>query len=313
MPLRRLHSGNRAAAGACPCRVRAPAAAAPPPPRSSARSIARAAPGSGDASGSDADEPPIVMGDWREFRAKLLAQSGESEWSSRRSDENMRVLRDQNPGLAAEEVWAHATPAPERGGLLISAPDATRLLESERYWQLVVLVISHDAGGTVGLILNRPSGLVMGRKQGGLPFSMAGGPPGLQEVFADSRVYCGGFLAQQVIHVLHGHKLAGSMEVVPGVYVGGENEAVARVAGGKLPASDFKFFSGALAWEPKELEAQMERGAWITAAASRPLVLKQVLQLPKPLWCEVMELMGGTFAAQARAARQQQGEGESEQ
>lgn len=39
----------------------------------------------------------------------------------------------------------------------------------------------------------------MGRQRGGLPFDLAGGPPGLQQVFADSRVYCGGFLAQQVM------------------------------------------------------------------------------------------------------------------
>jgi hypothetical protein len=48
----------------------------------------------------------------------------------------MQLLQGQNPGLAAEGVWAHATPAPERGGLLIAAPDATQLLESERYWQV---------------------------------------------------------------------------------------------------------------------------------------------------------------------------------
>lgn len=34
--------------------------------------------------------------------------------------------------------------------------------------------------------------------------------------------------------------------------------------------------SGALAWEPGELEVQLKAGAWITAAASRPLLLKQV-------------------------------------
>lgn len=259
------------------------------------------------ASPSD-DDSPEVMGDWRAFRAKLVAQSGESEWSARRSDDNMSLLEIQNPSLAAEEVWAHPTPGPERGGLLLAAPDATRILGSERYWQVVVLIISHDAGGTVGIILNRPSGLVMGRKQGGLPFNMAGGPPGLQEVFADNRVYCGGFLAQQVIHVIHGHKLPGSMEVVPGVYAGGENEAVARVAAGQLPADDFKFFAGALAWEPGELEVQIKSGGWITAAASRPLLLKQVLQLPKPLWREVMELMGGAYAEQARAAALEEGD-----
>jgi putative AlgH/UPF0301 family transcriptional regulator len=167
---------------------------------------------------------------------------------------------------------------------------------------VVALIVSHDAAGTVALILNRPSGLVLGRKQGGLPFAMAGGPPGLQQIFAENRVYCGGFLAQQVIHVLHGHKLPGAMEIAPGIYCGGEVEAVARVAAGELPASSFKFFAGAVAFEPGELEAQLKAGAWLTAAAARPLILKQVLQLPKPLWREVLGLMGGGFAAMARAA-----------
>jgi hypothetical protein len=37
-----------------------------------------------------------------------------------------------------------------------------------------------------------------------------------------------------------------------------------------------------------------------TAAASRPILLKQCLQLPKPLWKEVMECMGGDYATAAR-------------
>ena len=59
---------------------------------------------------------------------------------------------------------------------------------------------------------------------------------------------------------------------------------------------------GACAWEPGELEQQIKAGAWITAAAARPLLLKQVLALPVPLWQEVMALLGGPYAAQARAA-----------
>lgn len=55
----------------------------------------------------------------------------------------MRLLSLQDPTLAAEEVWAHATPGPERGGLLLAAPDAPRILASERYWQ-----VSRRAQGT---------------------------------------------------------------------------------------------------------------------------------------------------------------------
>ncbi len=45
-----------------------------------------------------------------------------------------------------------------------------------------------------------------------------------------------------------------------------------------------------------------------TAAAARPLLLKQVLQLPKPLWREVLELMGEPYAAVAQAAYREEGD-----
>ena len=38
------------------------------------------------------------------------------------------------------------------------------------------------------------------------------------------------------------------------------------------------------------------------AACSRPLILKQCLQLPVPLWRELLQLMGGEYMAAARAA-----------
>ena len=181
----------------------------------------------------------------------------------------------------------------------------------------------------------------------------------LRDTFSESRLYCGGFRAQQVITLLHGQRrVEGSTEVVPGIYIGGHEAAVAEVVtGGMLqvgagrkcrrcgqkraarrgqpataacshvqrfthpadPAclsrpppppppppplqSDFRFFAGCLAWEPGQLEAEVARSAWHTAACSRTLVLKQCLQLPVPLWRESMCLLGGEYA---EAARQQQ-------
>jgi putative AlgH/UPF0301 family transcriptional regulator len=56
--------------------------------------------------------------------------------------------------------------------------------------------------------------------------------------------------------------LDGSVEVIPGVYLGGEAEAVAAVNKGNSPASDFKFFSGATVWAPGQLKAEVEKGVW---------------------------------------------------
>lgn len=41
----------------------------------------------------------------------------------------------QNPVLAQEETWAHATGAPEVGGLLLATPAAPGMLGDE-YWQV---------------------------------------------------------------------------------------------------------------------------------------------------------------------------------
>ena len=57
----------------------------------------------------------------------------------------------------------------------------------------------------------------------------------LRDAFSESRLYCGGFRAQQVITLLHGQRrVEGSTEVVPGVYIGGHEAAVAEVATGGL-------------------------------------------------------------------------------
>jgi putative AlgH/UPF0301 family transcriptional regulator len=64
--------------------------------------------------------------------------------------------------------------------------------------QAVVLLVQHSAEGSVGLILNRPSGLKLGIGRGGLKFGIIGAPAGMQETFAANRLYCGGMVRQDV-------------------------------------------------------------------------------------------------------------------
>lgn len=46
--------------------------------------------------------------------------------------------------------------------------------------QAVILLVDHGPGGSIGLILNRPTGLVLGNKRGGLPFKITGAPADMQ-------------------------------------------------------------------------------------------------------------------------------------
>jgi hypothetical protein len=68
----------------------------------------------------------------------LLA--GRNPWTSSASEENQQLLQIQNPRLAAEDLWAHATGAPERGGLLLATIEAPKIMQDDFLW-LVVAVL----------------------------------------------------------------------------------------------------------------------------------------------------------------------------
>ena len=77
------------------------------------------------------------------------------------------------------------------------------------------------------------------------------------------------------------------------IYVGGVSAAVEALASGQGQALDYRLFVGRKEWAQGELEKEVRQGLWQCAACARPVALKQCLALPKPLWHEVMELLGG--------------------
>ena len=80
----------------------------------------------------DEDEDAPALGDWRKFRATLIAQEKPSTASAAAvAPQNQALLQQQNQALAAEyqaQVWAHTIGQPEVGGLLCRLP-----LEAELY------------------------------------------------------------------------------------------------------------------------------------------------------------------------------------
>lgn len=67
----------------------------------------------------------------------MLNAGPAAPWTTRVSTDNLRLLEVQNPKLAAEGIWAHATPAPEKGGLLLATPEVTALTQNDKLWQVL--------------------------------------------------------------------------------------------------------------------------------------------------------------------------------
>ena len=70
--------------------------------------------------------------------------------------------------------------------------------------------------------------------------------------------------------------LEGAHEVISGVYAGGLPSANSLVSSGGAAASSFRLLSGYAGWEPGQLAAEAERGAWHVVAASTAVVLDAV-------------------------------------
>ena len=101
---------------------------------------------------------------------------------------------------------------PARGCLLVSEP----LLTDSYFQRSVIFLIEHNAEGTMGLVLNKPSGLVLNRLVEGL------------EELTEIPVFCGGPMSGDRLYYLHtlGHLVPNAIEVGKGLYIGGDFDVI---------------------------------------------------------------------------------------
>eukprot|EP00898_Chlorokybus_atmophyticus_P003290 jgi/Chlat1/3962/Chrsp26S04207 len=233
---------------------------------------------SGSGSGGGADRIPDTLPsasadtDWREFRARLVAATSA-------------------PHQASAGHWAHPLPAPETGCILMAHP--SQFTQFQTYFhQAVIYIFDHRASGSAGLIINKPTERTIGSLSGA---------EALCPEFSENRLFLGGDVGVTTVHVVHRVKgIKGSVEVMDGIYMGGFEAAKEAVRTGVAKASDFRWFSRYAGWGPGQLESECQRGVWVVAACDKGSVLEDDLKRSKDLWPEILQLMGGEYAAFAK-------------
>ncbi|MDE5975875.1 MAG: YqgE/AlgH family protein [Muribaculaceae bacterium] len=139
---------------------------------------------------------------------------------------------------------------PGRGSLLIAEP----LMKELHFQRSVILLLDSDnEGGHMGLALNKATSLTL---RDLMPDWENG---------RDVPVYCGGPVDLQRLFMLHtlGATLPGSMEVSPGIYVGGDVEAIKDYvdSGGEIEGR-LRFFLGYSGWHKDQLAGEIKRNSW---------------------------------------------------
>ncbi|TKB67725.1 MAG: YqgE/AlgH family protein [Nitrospira sp.] len=127
-------------------------------------------------------------------------------------------------------------------------------MEDPNFRQAVVLVVEHGSEGTVGLILNRPTKLLLSHAL-----------PDLTVLKGTSyRLFAGGPVEPTRFLLLFRLKEppADARLVFDGVYLGRKPDALERIITQAKPTETFRAFAGFAAWASRQLEAEMLVGAW---------------------------------------------------
>jgi putative transcriptional regulator len=168
-----------------------------------------------------------------------------------------------------------------RGKLLISSGG----LYDRNFRHTVVLIGEHNAGGALGVILNRPLDLLVRDAVPALGNLVPEGAP----------LYEGGpvrptgavLLAELARPELAGVRVFGSIGFLTG-------EISDEVAPHIIRARVYVGYSG---WGPGQLEAEMAKDAWIVEAAQEGDVFTDT---PELLWSQILERKGGGYRQMSR-------------
>lgn len=182
-------------------------------------------------------------------------------------------------GLLSATPGAPADAGRERltaGVFLYAAPG----LEAGHFTESVVLLVQHEKGGSLGLIVNRPTRV---------PVREALAELGeLREL--DLALYFGGPVQPEAILALVRpvKPLADGVRVLPDVYFSTHLGPVKEAARKPEVESRLRVYAGYAGWAAGQLAAELRAGAWIVGPASAPSVFTSE---PSTLWPRVHDLL----------------------
>ncbi len=144
---------------------------------------------------------------------------------------------------------------------------ATERMGDPRFQNTVIYMVEHDAGGAMGLIVNRPFGVI--------PLARLFERLGLEapEVAGEIEVYYGGPVEPERGFLLHSAEVVmeGSILVGEGVAMTAESEMLHRIGRGEGPKRKL-FAFGYSGWGPRQLESEFARNDWFVIPADPSLI-----------------------------------------
>jgi putative transcriptional regulator len=167
---------------------------------------------------------------------------------------------------------------PAAGILLISDP----FLKDPNFMRTVVFLCEHQEQGSFGFVLNRKYENT------------------IDEIVPELEgyklpVYYGGPVQTDTLHFLHQYpeEIPGSVEVIKGVYWGGDFDIVTQmIKKNVIDENKIRFFIGYSGWGSGQLSEELTCKSWLTVKGIRKLVFHKKHE---EIWKDALKQLGGDY------------------
>jgi hypothetical protein len=247
-------------------------------------------------------------------RSKGDSEEPQADWAKPASELKAGVILLANPAKFCTDFGPkHLRPSPAllaKFGLTLPPPKDLGPDRRADLLPVLALVERQDNRGCRAVLLNRRTGYLLGdleQPPPGATEDAAASIAPILEKFCIQPLWFGGIdnisSGLDMLHLCPA--VAGAERLTEdGLYWGGdpaqaqeamEDPSLDRV----MTGFDFKFFVQSTVWSSKDLEKEVKEGIWITVEVSKEVLFKSRDRMgtrrAKPLWTEVMELMGGKY------------------
>ena len=169
-----------------------------------------------------------------------------------------------------------------KGQLLLDGGD----LAGSFFSRTVVLLCQHSSEGALGLVLNRGTEKTVGEML----------LEDLPERISEQNLWVGGPVQPAALSYLHSDDFLPDANVFPNLSLNHSLEDLLDLGESFSVSQKVRVFTGYSGWGPGQLEAEMERNAWIVHQANLNHVFEAT---PEQLWRLVMIEKGGVHRLMA--------------
>ncbi len=169
---------------------------------------------------------------------------------------------------------------------------ASRELRDPNFAKTVVLLLDYSEMGAMGLVINRPTELVLAET---LPELEGKGS-------REDTLYHGGPVAinQMLMLVRSADPPEGSKQVLGDIHLTGNRDLLEELIASGRGKETFRIYAGHAGWAPRQLDVEVARGGWLVVPGNADMVFDKA---PSEVWPDLIERGSVKWARTLRRPR----------